>query len=456
MIVTGTAATASGRRNAGSYVDLADAEGGVQHTPCTPPQLLGYPVSMPGYGSQYWADRTAPNRRRSHPKLRGHHTADVVVIGGGLTGATAAYALAAGGLDVVLVEAKQVASGSTAGSLGAIVPEPDAWFRAVDPVAGKQVSRTAWKEAHRSAAEFAGAIRKLDIKCDLRPAGFLTNARQAEDAASLRREQAMRRAAGVSVSWVTPAAVRTETGLESAGALGLGGAFTFDPVRAALGFVAEAEGNGARVFERSAVKRTTFTRKDVTVVLADATIRTRGVVVATGEPGTVFGQLRRHVRRESGAVVVTEPLTAAMRRAMGRRAAVVAEAAPASANRRWLRWLTDDRAMFAGATTRLVPPRERDKVIVQKTAQLMYELSVRYPEISGLPARWGWDVEIVTTPDGLPWIGPHRNYPFHFFSMAFGWHGDGLAWLAARAALRHFTGASRKDDEALGFMRYLG
>ena len=87
---------------------------------------------------------------------------------------------------------------------------------------------------------------------------------------------------------------------------------------------------------------------------------------------------------------------------------------------------------------------------MQKTAQLMYELSVRYPEISGLPARWSWNTEVVTTPDGLPWIGPHRNYPFHFFSLAFGWHGDSLAWSAARAALRYFKGegdAGRRGAE---------
>ena len=76
--------------------------------------------------------------------------------------------------------------------------------------------------------------------------------------------------------------------------------------------------------------------------------------------------------------------------------------------------------------------------------------------ISGLPAHWGWETEIVTTPDGLPWIGPHRNFPFHFFTLGFGWHGDGLAWLAAKAALRHLTDDSRKEDEAFGFVRHLG
>jgi gamma-glutamylputrescine oxidase len=68
---------------------------------------------MPGYGAKYWAERTT--RRRSFPKLKGEHTADAVVIGGGLTGSMAAYVLAAGGLDVILVEADRLATGSTGG-----------------------------------------------------------------------------------------------------------------------------------------------------------------------------------------------------------------------------------------------------------------------------------------------------------------------------------------------------
>ena len=85
----------------------------------------------------------------------------------------------------------------------------------------------------------------------------------------------------------------------------------------------------------------------------------------------------------------------------------------------------------------------------------MYEFSVRYPSISGLQAGWGWDVPVVSTFDRLPWIGPHRNYPFHFFAMAFGWQGDGLAWHAARAALRYFQGNPRGEDDVFGFVRHL-
>jgi glycine/D-amino acid oxidase-like deaminating enzyme len=409
-------------------------------------------ATMAEHGRAYWADRTGARRRTSYPRLRGSHTADVVVIGGGLTGCTAAYVLAAGGLHVVLVEAARLAGGATAGGLGAIVPQPDASFRAMEKVAGLRVARTAWKETRRSGLDFAAVLRKLSIRCDLAPTSLVINARAAEEAQALRREQAARKAAGLDAPWLAAEAVRAETGTGSSGAIRMHDAFTFDPVRAALGLASAATRRKVRIFEQSPVRRTTFTRRHADVILEGGTISTRGVLVATGAPGTLFRQLRRHVRELEGHLVVTEPLTAAMRRETGRRLSLLTEAGEAP---HWLRWLPDHRAVFAGAVGRPVGPRLRDRAFVQRTAQLMYELSVLYPVISGLPARWGWPAPVVTGIDGLPWVGPHRNYPFHFFSLGFGWHGDGLAWFAAKAALRHFTSAATREDEEFGFDRIL-
>jgi len=407
---------------------------------------------MPGYGSRYWAERTPAGRRHEYPRFKGEATADVVVIGGGLTGSTAAYVLAAGGLDVVLVEADRIASGTTSGSLGVMLPVPDAGFTSVEREAGRRVARNGWKEAHRSAREFASALGRLHVRCDLTDSALVVNARDADEFAVLKKDQAIRKVAGVGVAGLSAAAARAEIGTVSRGALREPDAFVFDPVRASLGLAGAAARKGARVFERSEVRRTRFTRTDATVVLGTGAITTRGVYVATGAPGPLFGQLRRHVRRATGFVVVTEPFTAAMRREAGRRTSVVTEAGD---DPHWMRWLAEDRALFAGALAPRVPVRQEARVLVQRTAQLMYELSLRYPVMSGLPARWSWAMPVVSTADGLPWIGPHRNYPFHFFSLAFGWHGDGLAWFAARAALRHFRGEARREDEAFGFSRAL-
>jgi glycine/D-amino acid oxidase-like deaminating enzyme len=407
---------------------------------------------MPGYGSRYWAERTADNRRRSYPTFRGSHTADAVVIGGGLTGATAAYVLANAGMSVMLLEAERLADGSTAGGLGAILPQPDAMFRAVEAVAGRRVARPAWEIAQKSAADFGAALKKLPTKSDVTGSALVINARGSEEAQALRKEQAARRSASVVAPWLSADAARAEIGTDSSGAIRLRDTFLFDPVRAALSLAGAAQAHGAQIFENSPVRRTRFTRKYADVVLSSGTIRTRGIVIATGEPGSLFAQLRRHVRRLDGYLVVTEPLSAPMRREVGRRESVLTEAGTSP---HWLRWLPDDRALFAGGLSAPVPIRQRDKALRPRVAQLMYEFSVRYPAISGLQARWGWNVPVVSTFDGLPWIGPHRNYPFHFFAMAFGWQGDGLAWHAARSALRYFQGNPRREDDAFGFVRHL-
>jgi glycine/D-amino acid oxidase-like deaminating enzyme len=351
-----------------------------------------------------------------------------------------------------LLEAGRLAYGATGRSLGLILPQPDAPYGAVEAAAGRRPAKTAWKEAQRSARELASVLSTLPSRSDVTRSNLVINATSAADAATLRREQRLRKEAGLEAPWVPAQHVRRELGAESAGALRLRDAFEFDPVRAALALAAGAASKGARIFERSRVTRTKFTRNEATTVLATGTIRSTGIVVATGEPGTLFGQLRRHVRRLEGFAVVTHPLPASMRREVGARAGAMTEASPAP---HWLRWLADDRAMFAGALSAPVPDRQRDKAIVQRTAQLMYELSVRYPAISGLPAAWGWSVPVISTPDGLPWIGPHRNYPFHYFALAMGWHGDSLAWFAARAAARYFREETRREDEVLGFARYL-
>jgi glycine/D-amino acid oxidase-like deaminating enzyme len=399
---------------------------------------------VPGYGHRYWAERTRAARRRTYPALRRDTTADVVVIGGGLTGATAAYVLASAGLDVVLVEAERLAGGGTANGLGAILPEPAESFRDVEAACGRRVARTAWRETRRSMLDMAAAIRRLPAHKDLASSALVINARQPEDATVARKDQTARKAAGLDAPWLAPAAATLEVGARSSGALRFREAFVHDPVRTALAFATAATEKGARIHERSAVRRTTFTRKEATVVLAGGTIRTRHVFVATATPGRLFGQLRRHVQERDAFVVVTEPLSPAMRREAGRMAAVLTEA---GADRHWLRWLPEHRAMFGGALSDPVSPRLQDRTLVQRTGQLMYELSVRYPIISGLPSRWSWRLPLSSTVDGLPWVGPHRNYPFHFFALAFGWHGDGLAWFAAKAALRQFTNEERAEDK---------
>ena len=86
----------------------------------------------------------------------------------------------------------------------------------------------------------------------------------------------------------------------------------------------------------------------------------------------------------------------------------------------------------------------------------MYELSTIYPAISGLQPEWSWNIAHFDTVDGLPFVGPHRNFPRHLFALGGSRHGAGFAWAAARILLRSFQEEPAKGDEAFGFARVLG
>jgi glycine/D-amino acid oxidase-like deaminating enzyme len=66
--------------------------------------------------------------RRSAPRfaaLQGPEECDVVIVGGGMTGALAALALSGAGVNVCVLEGATVGHGSTAASSALLLQEPD-------------------------------------------------------------------------------------------------------------------------------------------------------------------------------------------------------------------------------------------------------------------------------------------------------------------------------------------
>lgn len=401
-----------------------------------------------------WIDRFPASRRKSLPRLRGEFQADVVIVGGGLTGCTAACVFAGAGVRTILVEAETVGGGATGRSSGLLRPDPAASFRDTQERYGLRTARTLWQATRRAALDSAAAFRRLGIRCDPLPADALTLVRGSRDREkTLRREFDAQKDAGVDVAWLTARALAHEAAVDhGVAAIKTRDGVQIDPYRAALGMAAAARDRGAELFERSPVLRIRASRKFVDVRTAAGTIRASAVVVATNYPPADLRGLRRHFTAEHSYVVVTEPMPAAMRKAVGRRAASIEDA---DAPPHTLRWMRDDSILFAGAAQRQVSSRSRAKVLEQRMWQLMYELSLVYPAVSGIQPTHAWEIPVSRTLDGLPYLGLHRNYPRHLFALGIDPHRLGHCWLAARILLRRFQGAPEKEDEALSFARIL-
>jgi glycine/D-amino acid oxidase-like deaminating enzyme len=404
--------------------------------------------------ASYWLDRFPDSRRPSWPRYRGAARTSIAIVGGGLTGCAAAYSFAAAGVPVVLVEADRIGQGDgTSGGLGLLRQELDVDFHQVASTYGRRAARALWQGARRAALDFAAVLRRLGVGADLTIADSITFSRRPEDLRRLQRELQARKEAGVEAAWLSPSLLKRETAIDGVGGIKAHGNGQIDPYRACLGLARAAEKRGARIFERSKALRVRARRKDVEIHVDGGTITSDRVVLATGYPTDDLRALRRHVRRLRTYAVLTDTMPAAVRREVGRRSAMLRDTDdPPHA----LRWMRDDRILFGGGDQPELKERLREKAVVQRAGQLMYELSVLYPAISGIQPTHAWNSGIVQSVDGLPFLGPHRNFPRHLF--AYGLSRDGLAfsWLAARIFLRHYTNEMDKYDHLFGYGRILG
>jgi glycine/D-amino acid oxidase-like deaminating enzyme len=400
------------------------------------------------YGRSPWIDRFPSSRVPSYPKYRGRTETGVVVIGGGLTGCLTAYALRVAGAKVVLLDAGQIGRGATGSSAGWIGTDPAIGFADLEKRMGLRPARHAWQAWHRAGLDLAALLRRLSVKCDLEARGSLTVALAPDQLTRLRREQKARQHGKLEAPFLGPRVIAEEIGLPGLAGMRVREGATIDPYRAALGIAAAAAQRGARLFERSPVIKITFTRKTVDVHPEGGVIRATRVIVATGGPTMLFKALRRHFWFRQRFFAATAPIPSKTRRAFGASRPVLRDLTDPP---HVVRWLDDERLLVAGADAESPPDRLRDRLIVQRTGQLMYELSTLYPDISGIAPAYGWDAAYARTDSGLPYIGPHRNYPHHLFAFGDSSHGVAGAYLASRVLLRHHLGETEPADEVFGF-----
>ena len=401
------------------------------------------------YGTSPWIHECPASRRPDYPRFRRDRTADVVVVGGGLTGCAVAYACAAAGLETVVLEADRVGHGSAGRGAGLLTPEPGPAFRDVAAAHGLRAARRVFEAWRRGAVEGAALLRRLKIRCDLSPHDLVLLA-GVDEAKQFRKDYDARTAAGLDLSWVNANQLEKAMKLQAAGAMRTRAGFTLDPYRACAGLAAAAARRGAAIFERSRVTKVRFTRKHADVVLDGGTIRTTRVVAATGSATPEFHSLQRHFKRRETFLVRTGPVPPHVRKQLGPHGVILGDARTPP---RQVRWVSGDRLLVSGADRDETPARARHAVLVQRAGQLMYELLTMYPAISGLQPEYGWEASYGETADGLMYIGAHRNYPHHVFAL--GGRGESAtgAFVAAGIVLRTVQGVSDKADDVFGWMR---
>jgi glycine/D-amino acid oxidase-like deaminating enzyme/nitrite reductase/ring-hydroxylating ferredoxin subunit len=245
-----------------------------------------------------WIDTTPST---NYPPLRGEESAEVAIVGGGITGITAAYLLSRAGKSVVLVEKGRIAMAETGHTTAHIVDSTDADYLDMVKLHGEDGARLD-SEAIRSAV---GLIRslvgELKIDCGFKAVDGYLYTEDEKDREYLQRQQESMRQAGIETEWVDKVPLPFAT----LGGLRFRNQHRFHVRRYLLPLAEAAVKNGARIFEDSLV---TGVESGV-VTCEGGSVRAQHVLLATHVPLNDKGALwlKMHVTRTYVVAAPVEP-----------------------------------------------------------------------------------------------------------------------------------------------------
>jgi hypothetical protein len=210
--------------------------------------------------------------------------ADVVVVGSGIAGMSAAYELASSGKKVILLDRGPIGKGMTARTTAHLASASDDGFDELIRIRGEDIA-SAWRESQQAAIDRIETLqKKLNIDCDFqRVDGYLFAART-EDAEWLEREFEAAQKAGLPVFKQTGVPL---AGHDATPALRYPDQARVHPLKYLHGLARAIVDAGGRFYADATVVEVAEDDDGVRVVTADGrTVHANFAVVATNAPIT--------------------------------------------------------------------------------------------------------------------------------------------------------------------------
>lgn len=364
----------------------------------------------------YWLDTAPAFTRAAEGGVDGR--ADVVVIGAGFTGLSAALALARRKASVVVLEAGRIvgeASGRNGGHCNNGLAHD---YAALAQQLGPETARSFYR-AYCSAVETVERlVRQESIDCDFRRNGRIKLAAKPAHYEKLAATyEILRREVDPDVQLVPADRIRDEVGSDAFhGGLIQATSAQMHMGRFGVGLAEAAARKGARIYESAAV--TALERlpgSTYRITSKKGVIDAAQVLIATGT--TTHGPFEWFQRRLApigSFIVVTEPLpsTQLARLLPTRRSYVTSKNIG-----NYFRATPDDRLLFGGRARFAMSNPESD----QKSGRILRAtLATVFPELANVGIDYCWGGLVDMTADRLPRAGEHQGL---YFSMGYSGHG---------------------------------
>ena len=350
------------------------------------------------------------------PELRGAARAQVVIIGGGYTGLSAALHLCESGVDVVVLEAGQLGQGGSGLNGGQVIAgvkhDPDALERMFGGALGAQMVETV-----ASGPDLVfGLIQKYQIDCEATRSGWIQAATSEAALPPIRARVEQWRRRGARIELLDRQQVSRLIGSERycGGWLDRRGG-TVQPRSYLLGLARATERLGGRIFTGSAAIKLTRADGQWRVQTPGGQVSAATAVLATNAyTGGLVETLRTSVVAVPSFQVATEPLPQDLK------ARILPQRQGVSDTWHLLRYyrLSGDGRLvlgsrgFFGGTPATTAARHHYRAVEEI-----------FPQLRGVRYEYHWGGMVAMTSDQLP----HLHELGHGLLAGLGYNGRGVA-----------------------------
>ncbi|MFB6414538.1 MULTISPECIES: NAD(P)/FAD-dependent oxidoreductase [Bradyrhizobium] len=357
---------------------------------------------------------------RDYPVLSGECQADVVIIGAGYTGLSAAHHVAKSGLSPVVLEANRPGWGASGRNGGVITAKFRLSFREIDAVHGRAMARRMYEIAHESTdmveelvSEFGIAGANLTRTGQVKAAHNETTLRAAiEEANWMTREMG-----SAEVRILDKNGVREETGSDIfVGGVLNPGSGGIHPLNYLRGLADGLARRGVPIYQQSPV--TELRREDGGIVAETprGTIRAKQAIIATNSYSdltSATAHLQRTLIPFRSAMVATEKLP---RNLAGK---LMPTGRTYTETKRMMRWfrMVDNRVIFGG---RGAFGKEDSQAAFDALRKAMVGI---FPDLADIRLEYSWSGLVAMTLDSVPHIGRLDERTL----VSMGYNGAGVA-----------------------------
>jgi glycine/D-amino acid oxidase-like deaminating enzyme len=395
----------------------------------------GYPLDLIRSGIPY-----------DYPKLDVNAKAEVVIMGGGISGALVAFYLVKAGVECMLVDGRTIGFGSTCASTSLLQYEIDKPLSALSKQIGDYNAQRAYhlcgkaindlekitREVHHPGFQFCNSIYFAALK---------------KDKAFLKEEFEARKHAGFDVKWMEASELKSSYGLVSHGAIISSLAAQTNVYTLTHDLLQYCIKKGMTVYDRTKIRKINHHRKGVSLTTEeDHMISCGKLVYATGYESVKY--INKKIVQLSSTYA-----TAGEQFADG----------DLVVNESLLFWntadpylytkFTDDKRVIAGGRDEaFTSTLKTDALIKKKSYLLARDLQHYFPTLP-FKKEFSWTGIFGSTKDGLPFVGRYNALPNGFFALGFGGNGITFSVVAAQLILDMISGRKNADLDLFSFER---